>query len=420
MVKPAARLPSVEDMHHDYEFVIIGGGMVADTAAKGIREQGADGSIAILGEEKTAPFPRPALSKKLWTDPDFSRDDAALETAEQTGATLHLGSPVVAVDPDTKTVTTGDGDTFGYQRLLLATGGHPRRLEGLEPSERVLYFRSLTDYERLREHSRSHPEVVVVGGGYIGSEIAAALVQHDCSVTIVHPDEVLGGSMFPEPLAREFEKLFDDAGCRRAAGLSVESGEEQDGEVVLRLSDGSSLRADVVVVGLGIEPAGDVVEGVVGRSDDGGIVVDEHLLTSVADIYAAGDVAEYPDPILGRTRVEHVDNANEMGAAVGRMMAGSTESYDHTPMFYSDVLDHGFEAVGTLDSSLETVIDPVPEEDGGGTVVYYLDDRAVRGVLLWDCEGGLDAARRLLARGDRPDDARDLVGSLQESESAAG
>ena len=400
-------------MHHDYDFLIIGGGMVADAAAKGIREQGSSGSIGIVGEERTAPFPRPALSKKLWTDRDFTRDDAALETAKETGATLHLGSPVVAVDAEAKTVTTSTGDTYGYGRLLLATGGHPRRIDGLAPSERVLYFRTLTDYEQLREHTRGEPDVVVVGGGYIGSEIAAALSEHGCSVTIVHSDEVLGGSMFPEPLARDFQQLFDEVGVRRASGLKVTSGEQLGHEVVLQLSDGSSIKADVVVVGLGIEPAGDVVEGVVRRSADGGIAVNEHLLTSKVDIFAAGDVAEYPDPILGRTRVEHVDNANKMGAAAGRIMAGSDEAYDHTPMFYSDVLGHGFEAIGTLDAALETVIDEISNDDGGGTVVYYLDEQIVRGVLLWDCDGGLDSARDLLARGDRPTDTADLIGAVR-------
>ncbi len=400
-------------MRHDYDFLIIGGGMVADAAAKGIREQGSTATIGIVGEEGTAPFPRPALSKKLWTDPDFSRDDAALDTAEETGADLHLGSRVVEVDPTAKTVTTEAGEVFGYGRLLIATGGHPRQIDGLEPSDRVLYFRTLTDYERLRELSRSQPEVVVVGGGYIGSEIAAALLGHDCSVTVVHPDDVLGAKMFPEPLAHDFQQLFDDAGARRASGLSVTSGSQHGQEVVVELSDGSSLKADVVVVGLGIEPAGDLVEGVVRRSDDGGIVVDDRLRTSVADIYAAGDVAEYPDVILGRTRVEHVDNAQQMGAVVGRIMAGSQETYDHTPMFYSDVLEHGFEAVGTLDASLETVIDEVSAEDGGGTVVYYLDDDAVRGVLLWDCDGGLEAARKLLAEHQRPADAATLIGAVR-------
>ncbi len=398
-------------MHHDYDFLIVGGGMVADSAAKGIREQGAGGSIGIVGEEPTPPFPRPALSKKLWTDPDFTIEKASLGTESETGAVLHLESQVVAVDADAHTVTTAAGDTFGYGRLLVATGGHPRRIDGLDPGERVLYFRSLRDYQRLRALAVDKPEVVVVGGGYIGSEIAAALVQHECSVTMVHPDDVLAEKKFPAGLARDFESLFEQAGVRVVGGLKVESGHQDGDRVELALSDGSTVSADVVVVGLGIEPAGSVVDGSATRSEDGGIVVDERLATSAPDVYAAGDVAQYPDRILGRTRVEHVDNADSMGAAAGRILAGSDETYDHTPMFYSDVLGHGYEAVGTLDSSLETVVDEI---EGGGTVVYYLDDTAVRGVLLWDVgvDGALDAAYEVLARAERPEDAAALVGTI--------
>ncbi|GAA5146739.1 NAD(P)/FAD-dependent oxidoreductase [Nocardioides marinquilinus] len=398
-------------MAQHYDFLIVGGGMVADAAAKGIREQGADGTIGILGEEPTPPFPRPALSKKLWTDPDFTQDDAALHTDDETGAELHLGVRVASVDPERHEVTTADGETFGYGRLLLATGGHPTRVDGLEPGDRVLYFRTLSDYRRLRELAADDPHVVVVGGGYIGSEIASALVQHGCTVTLVHPGEVLGDHVFPASLARSYEGLFTQAGVRLRPGLRVEGGEQTGDGVTLRLSDGSALDADAVVLGLGITPAGDVAGAAVQRSDDGGIVVDEHLATSAPDVWAAGDVAEYPDRILGRRRVEHVDNAETMGATVGRIMAGSDETYDHTPMYYSDVFDHGYEAVGTASTDLETVLDAA----GDGYVVYYLDDDAVRGVLMWDVfsETGVDAARELLARGTRPDDASELVGTVR-------
>lgn len=397
-------------MHHDYDFLIVGGGMVADAAAKGIREQGSEGTIGILGEEPTPPFPRPALSKKLWTDPDFTFDDAAMHTSEETGATFHLGSPVTGVDTEARTATTAAGDTFGYGTLLVATGGRPRRIEGLEPGDRVLYFRDLADYNRLRELAQGRPRVVVVGGGYIGSEIAAALSQHDCEVTVVHPGEVLGDHVFPDALARRFESLFTDAGVRVHGGLKAVGGRADGDTVVVELSDGSSLEADVVVVGLGISPDTDFLPADVARADDGGVRVDERLTTSVPGVLAAGDVAEYPDRILGRRRVEHVDNAGEMGSAVGRIMAGSTETYDHTPMFYSDVLGVGYEAVGTLDASLETVVD----ERDGGVVVYYLDDQEVRGVLLWDVEvdGGLDQARAVLAEHARPTDASALVGRV--------
>lgn len=399
-------------MHQDYDFLIIGGGMVADAAANGIREQGAAGSIGILGEEPDTPFPRPALSKKLWVDPDFGFDDAALSTSQKTGATIHLDCKVTGIDPEARTVTTAQGDTFGYGSLLLATGGHPRQIEGLRPDDRVLYFRTLADYRRLRELSADEPEVVVVGGGYIGSEIAAALVQHGCRVTVIHPDDVLGGSMFPADLAGAFQSAFTDAGVTVEGGLRVDTGSRDGDRVTLSISDGSEVSADVVVLGLGIEPAGGLLEGLAERADDGGIVVDERLRTTAEGVYAAGDVANYPDAILGRRRVEHVDNADAMGAAVGRIMAGSDEVYDHTPMFYSDVFDLGFEAVGTLDASLTTVVDDLGED---GTVVYYLDDDAVRGVLLWNAGVDIGDAIALLAEGGPPSDPDSLKGRLTAS-----
>lgn len=399
-------------VHRDYDFLVIGGGMVAHAAAQGLREQGAEGSIGILGEESTAPFPRPALSKKLWTDPDASVDDEMLDTEGETGAVLHLGARVVAVDVAAKRVTTEQGDEFGYGRLLVATGGHPRRIAGLEPGDRVIYFRTLTDYRRLRELAASKPHVVVVGGGYIGSELASALAQHECRVTLLHPDAVLGGGVFPDRLAHTYESVFVDAGVAVRGGLRVEGGLQAGDGVSLQLSDGTTLEADAVVLGLGITAAGEVLGDAVERSADGGVVVDERLATSAPDVWAAGDVAEYPDRILGRRRVEHVDNAETMGAAAGRIMAGSEETYDHTPMYYSDVFDHGYEAVGTMDASLETVEDPL---DGGKLVVYYLDDEAVRGVLLWDVfsDTGVDQARALLAEHSRPDSAEDLVGRVR-------
>lgn len=393
-----------------YDVLVVGGGMVADAAAQALREQGHDGSIGILGEEPVPPFPRPALSKKLWTDPDFTQDGLDPRTAEQTGAEIHLATRVTSVDPQARTVTTADGTELGYGSLLVATGGRPRGVDGLPASDRVLHYRTLTDYQRLRALAGGGARVAVVGGGYIGSEIAAALSQQDCEVTVVHPEQVLGDTRFPEPLAQRFQQLFVDAGVRLLSGTSVDGGEQRGDEVSLRLSDGGVLDVDVVVVGMGIEPAGDVLDGVAERSEDGGIVVDERLRTTAEGVFAAGDVAQYPDRILGRRRVEHVDNASAMGAAVGRIIAGSDETYDHTPMFYSDVLGHGFEAMGSTSTDLETVVD---ERADGRTVVYYLTDDEVAGVLVWDGDGDeLEGAEQLLAAHTRPANPVDLLGRL--------
>ncbi|GAB2634257.1 hypothetical protein GCM10027270_23470 [Nocardioides ginkgobilobae] len=214
--------------------------------------------------------------------------------------------------------------------------------------------------------------------------------------------------MFPPSLAQDFQRRFIDAGVDVRGGSRVAAGAESADGVRLELEGGGTLEADLAVVGLGIEPATSFLAGVVDLAEDGGVLVDERLRTSAPDVYAAGDVATYPDPVLGRTRVEHVDNATTMGEVAGRILAGSEETYDHTPMFYSDVLDLGYQAVGTLDSSLETFVDEVE----GGAVAYYLSSTEVVGVLLWNLDEGVDEATELLAKHTRPADAADLAGTI--------
>ncbi len=379
----------------DFRYLIVGGGMVADAAARGVRELDADGSIGIVSEDVDRPYARPALSKKLWTDPDFSWDEKVDLHTEETGAQFVLGTAVTAIDRAAKTVTTADGSTHGYERLLIATGGKPRSLPGLAPSDRVLDYRSAADYRRLRELADAGAHVAVVGGSYIGTEIAAGIVQNGARVTLVTPDEVLGGHMFPDDLARAFQQRFVDHGVELRTGRRVEQGEETDGGVVLRLDDGSVIEADAVVAGLGIEPQTGLAADA-GLTVRDGIVVSSTLLTDDDSVFAAGDVAEYPDRILGTRRVEHVDNAKQQGRQAGRNLADADETYDHTPMFYSNVFDMGYEAVGRVSTELDTLEDWQDPLTTG--VVYYLDDDGtVRGVLLWNVPDQTDAARQVLA-----------------------
>ncbi len=393
-------------MAEAYDYVIIGGGMVADSAAKGIRERDEAGSVLILSEDVDAPYTRPALSKKLWIDDEFTPDDNDLGTVEATSAELRLGTRVASIDRSAKTVTTASGDTVGYGRLLLATGGRPTRLD-LPEDDRVIYFRTAADYRALRSVAGNGRHVVVVGGGYIGSEIASALAQNETRVTVVFPGDRLGDSVFPKKVVDLYEGAFTDAGVELLSGRRLESGTVDGDGVHLTLDDASTVDADAVVIGLGIEPATELAEAA-GLTVDDGIVVDERLQTNDADVFSAGDVASYPDPILGRRRVEHVDNAYEQGAAVGRILAGSDETYAHTPYYYSDVFDLGYEAVGKLDSSLTTVED---WKDDESVVVYYLDDGVPVGVLLWNVWDATDAAREVLAKAE-PVDPADLRGRI--------
>lgn len=381
-------------------YVIVGGGMVADAAARGIRSRDADGRIVVLGDDADAPYTRPALSKKLWTDPDFTEADNDAGTAGDTGADVRTSTRVAAVDTAARTVTTDAGDVVGYGMLLLATGGRTRT-GPVEDGERVVSFRTAEDYRHLRRLAGGGRHVAVVGGSYIGTEIAAALVQNDTRVTLVTPDEVLGSSMFPPELALHFQRMYADAGVTIRPRTRVSGGQARQDDVVLLLDDdGDPLTVDAVVLGLGIEPSTELAEAA-GLAVDDGVVVDEMLRTSDPHVYAAGDVAQYPDPVLGTTRVEHVDNAKTMGRAVGELMAGRTEPYDHTPFFYSQVLGTRYEAVGTLDGAARTVQDWQGDDGAGGRgVVYYLDeDSRVTGVLLWDVPDRTDEATRLLADG---------------------
>ncbi|HEY1133352.1 MAG TPA: NAD(P)/FAD-dependent oxidoreductase [Nocardioides sp.] len=378
----------------EYDHVIVGAGMVADAAARGIREIDPNATIAILGEEPDGPFPRPALSKDLWTG-DADLAGTAYDTAAATGAHLHLGDAVTALDTDARTVTTSSGAVYRYGRLLLATGGRPRTLPGLE-GERVVAFRTVTDYTRLRALVEEKPEVLVVGAGFIGTEIACALAQQDVPVTLVHPGTLLADHFLVPTLAHRLETLFLDHGIRLRGGAQVTGGTSDDAGVHLELDDGSTLDGSVVVIGLGVEPATELaVAAGLTTSDDGGVVVDSRLATSAEGVYAAGDIAQYPDRILGTTRVEHEDNALQMGRTAGRILAGADETYDHTPYFWSQWWDTWLEAIGSPDASSPTVEDDLGDDK---TVVYHLDEsgRAVTGILMWGTSDK-DAARRVLA-----------------------
>ncbi|HWU47899.1 MAG TPA: FAD-dependent oxidoreductase [Humibacter sp.] len=378
----------------DFRYLIIGGGMACDAAARGIRQLDADGSIGIIADEEDPPAIRPALTKKLWTDPEFTFDRVWLHTEEQTGAYRRGRERAQELNRSDRVVLTSSGAEYGYQHLLIATGASPRRID-LPDDERIIYFRSAEDYRRLRALCDHGRRIAVVGGGFIGTELAAALVHNGIDTTLVFPEPTLCGAVFPTRLAERFQHLFATAGVRLIPNTVVEHGTADAAAVTLLLDESGEVDADAVVLGLGVAPNSAIAEHA-GLRINGGIVVDDRLRTDDDNVWAAGDVASYPDRILGRTRVEHVDNARAMGTQAGRNLAGADEPYDHTPYFYSVVFGNRYEAVGRLDSSLQTV-EHWSDDDAG--VVYYLDGDRVAGVLLWNVHGQLDAARATIAQG---------------------
>ena len=233
----------------------------------------------------------------------------------------------------------------------------------------------------------------MVGGGYIGSEIAAALSQNDVRVTMVLVDDLVQQHMFPTGLAQKMTCAFGDHDVEIVHGV-VAKGVAADDSVTLTLKDGTELTGDAVVIGVGVRPRTRLAEDA-GLQVDDGVVVDDRLRTSAEGVYAAGDVASYPDARLGRRRVEHVDQAEKSGEAAGRAMAGEDTAYTHTPFFWSDLFDAGYEAIGVLSSKLETVED-FADDDYGTGVVYYVDEGRVRGVLLWNVWDSVGKAQELI------------------------
>jgi NADPH-dependent 2,4-dienoyl-CoA reductase/sulfur reductase-like enzyme len=373
-----------------YDYLIVGGGMTADAAARGIRERDPHGSIGLIGADPHPPYNRPPLTKGLWKG---DAADSIWRKSEETGADLHLGRRARALDAASRRVADDRGTTYEYRRLLLATGGDPRRLPGAP--EGVIYFRTLEDYRAARELADRGAAFVVLGGGFIGAEITAALRMQGRDVTMVVPGQGLGGRVFPAPLSRFLVDYYRDRGVRMLVGEAAERVERRDGRFVVHAQRSGAVAADAVIAGLGIVPNVELARQA-GLTVGDGIEVDERLRTSHPDIFAAGDVASFPSRVLGkRMRVEHEDNANTMGKAAGRNMAGADEPYTHVPFFYSDLFDLGYEAVGDVDARLETVVDWKTEHREG--VVYYLDGGRVRGVLLWNTWEQVAAARALIA-----------------------
>ena len=392
-------------------YLIVGGGMAADAATHGIRELDLDGEIVLIGEEKVAPYNRPPLSKMLWKGEPLHR---IWRIPEKQGVELRLGRRIQRIDPASKEAVDDQGDVYAFDKCLLATGGTPRKLPFGEDS--LIYLRTVGDYRQLRILADVYERFAVIGGGFIGMEIAAALSFHGREVTLVFPEGYLGERFFPPALAAHISATYRCSGIRLNARATVTGLVAEDDGLVVEVTDQGSptareVEVDAVVAGIGIRPNVEIARAA-GLAVDDGILADRFLRTSHPDIYAAGDVARFFCPPLGkRIRVEHEDNANTMGHHAGRAMAGAEAPYDYVPFFYSSLFDLDYRVVGELDARLQMVEDWIDPYNKG--IVYYLDDGRVRGVLLWNVWRLVDAARALIGE-PAPSNPDDLKGRLVE------
>jgi len=384
-------------MNEHYPYVIIGGGLAGGSAVEGIRAHDPDGRILLISSENAAPYDRPPLSKDLWFG-KTTLDKIPLHADgfyASSKVDLALRREVTELESSSHTLWIDHDTTVTYDRLLLATGGRPRLLDAEgEGEHRIHYYRTLEDYLYLADRVKVLQHVLVLGGGFIGIELAAALRHAGKEVTLVYPEEYPLARVLPRELGLFVAEFYREKGVELISNEKVAAIQEGHGIFHARTHSGNSISTQLVVAGLGIVPSVGLAEAA-GLDVERGIQVDEFARTSDASIFAAGDVAEFPYLALGvRTRVEHRDHAIQHGKRAGENMAGANLPYDHLPMFYSDFFELGWEAVGETDASLR--VDPVWTAEMREGVLFYLRDDVVRGALLWNRWGLVDWARDLI------------------------
>ncbi len=387
-----------------YKYLIVGGGMTADAAVRGIRERDEHGSIGMISSETEMPYSRPPLTKGMWKGRPFEKIWCGTDKYD---VDFHLGCTVVKIETAGKCVRDLEGDEYGYDKLLLATGGSTVRLPF--GSDDIIYYRTLKDYQRLRALTEHCERFLVIGAGFVGSEIAAALRMAGKQVSMVFHGNSIGENIYPSDLARSLSDYYRRKGVELVPGDEVKSLEKNGNSFKVQTRGGAVLEVDGIVAGIGVHPRDKLAKSAGIKVDDG-VLVNDRLQTSATDIFAAGDVARFEHPVLKKSvRVEHEDNALKMGRQAGRNMAGADEVYLHTPVFYSDMFEMGYEAVGELNSKLATVaVWQVPFQKG---VVYYMDGGRVHGVLILNLRDKLKEATALLKEAG-PFKAEDLVSRI--------
>ena len=384
-------------------FVIVGGGLAGAKAAETLRTEGYDGEVVLVSAEAERPYERPPLSKGYLLGSD-ERDSAFVHPEAWYGehdVDLRLSTRATALDPSSHELELGDGVRLRYDKLLLATGSTPRRLDvpGAE-SDRVLYLRELPDADRIRAALTAGGRLVVIGAGWIGLEVAAAARHHGADVTVLELADLPLQRVLGDDVARVFADLHREHDVDLRLGTGVERIRAVGGGLSMVDSTGDEIDADSVVVGVGIRPAIELAEAA-GLAIEDGVAVDASLRTSAPDVFAAGDVAAAEHPILGtRIRVEHWANALNGGPVAARSMLGQDVVYDELPYFFTDQYDLGMEYIGHAPPGSYDRVVVRGDLTGREFQAFWMSDgRALAGmhVNLWD--DGIDPIKAVVASG---------------------
>ena len=394
----------------DRTYVIVGASLAGAKAAEALRDSGFDGRVVLVGDERERPYERPKLSKEILKG-DKPREKAFVHEEgwyAEHDVDLRLGTAVTGLHRDDKVVELAGGERLGYDKVLLSTGSSPRRLDVKGADlDGIHYLRRLGESEALRDTLASGGSIVVVGGGWIGLEVAAAARHHGVDVVLVEPQPTPLYGVLGREVGEVFAALHRQHGVDLRTGLGVDGFEGADGKVTgVRTSDGTVHEASLVLVGVGIRPNTDLADKA-GLEVDNGIVVDELLQSADPDVYAAGDVANAFHPLYGaRLRVEHWANAANQGAAAGRSMAGKGEPYAKLPYFFTDQYDlsmeyHGY--VGRDEADAVVLRGDPGKEPGGSWLAFWLGGgKLLAGMNVndWDAADGIKKLAKARAEVD--------------------
>jgi NADPH-dependent 2,4-dienoyl-CoA reductase/sulfur reductase-like enzyme len=383
------------------KFVILGGGMVAGYAAKQMVELGLKpGELIILSADTAVPYERPPLSKGFLAGRD-SEESVRINPEsfyKEHGIDIRLGTRVASVDPGRKRLSLASGGEVGFESLVIATGAAVRTLQ--VPGAQLAglhYLRSLDDSKAIREHAHGSRRAVVIGGGFIGMEVASVLTQGRVQTTMVVSEERIWKKLFTPEISQFFETYFTARGVQFVKRTSVKALEGDSAVSAVQLADGRTIPCDLVVAGIGVRPVTDFLAAS-GIEAPNGVTVNEYLETGHPGIYAAGDVAHYPDLLFDkRRRVEHWDNAVSQGRHVAKVLMGQRAPFRHVPYFFSDVFDLSYEFWG--DSS-------------DADKVVHRGDLSSTSFSAWWLRSGALVAAFVMAR---PDEERDAAPRWIES-----
>lgn len=391
-------------MSSDQTFVIIGAGQAGGWAAKTLRDQGFEGRVVIVGDEDFAPHERPPLSKEVLLG-DAEKESCLLwppGTLEEADIEMHLGVSVKSIDADGHTMSLSNGETLAWNKLLIATGGRARSLDvdGVD-LDGVYTLRTIEDAEGIRARLTAGAKVLVIGAGWIGLEVAAAARKRDASATVVEVADRVCARALTEDMSQWVHALHERHGVdiRLTTAFSHFAGEEKLEKAVL--GDGSEIDCDVAVIGIGLIPNTELAESA-GLDIDNGIVVDENGQTSHPDIFAAGDVTNHPNALLGRrVRLESWENAQNQAINSAKAMLDIKEPYSEIPWFWSDQYDANIQMMGLPEAWDQTVTRG--DREAGEFIEFYLKDGEMQGAAAINNPRDLRFTRRMITSGKKFD-----------------